>query len=369
MANEMFVALPEEPGEPLEILRERGGVLESVTPPFLPGKAGPVIAFAPATRISHFCVPMPSRSESEAVLAAPFAIEDDLAQPVEEVHLALGPRRRDSDLRDIYTTDRQLLGAWIDQLEAAGLIEASIVPEQSLAVSESGDVRFPSHSLVRQGDRILGVDGRLPDILRDALLPGADTPTTTVENRLAWLAGRHTTHPGINLRTAGYTAKRREDSGYRAWMVSAVLALAALGLWTAAQYMEGFQRAAAASRLEQQAASRYTQLFPGAPVPANLDSATRQMLAAHSGPPALVFRDAAAALYEALARNPGTQLSALRFDGREGALYATLIFESAEAAPALGAALEQSGYVAEAPAELVPSEAGFTGQIRIGARP
>ncbi|MFN3312249.1 MAG: type II secretion system protein GspL [Hyphomonas sp.] len=369
MANEVFVALPEDPGAPLEILRERSGQLEAVAPPFLPGKAGKVVAFAPATRIAHFCLPMPSRSESEALLAAPFAIEDDLAQPVEEVHLALGPRRKESGLRDVYTADRALLKAWIDQLDAAGLTEASIIPEQSLLDGEAGDIRFASHTLLRQGDRVLCVDARLPDILRDALLPEVTAPAITVENRLAWLAGRHTTRPGINLRTAGYTAKRKEDSGYRAWTVTAGLALAALGLWTAAQFAEGFQRSAAARSLDQQAAQTYAQLFPGAPVPANLDSATRQMLGAHSGAQGLTFREAATALYEALAVTPDTHLTALSFDGRENALHASIVFASAEAAPSLLAALGRSGYAVEAAGDLQPSGDGLTGQIRIGARP
>lgn len=369
MANEVFVALPDDPGAPLEILRERGGMLEAVAPPFMPGKAGKVIAFAPATRIAHFCLPMPSRSESEALLAAPYAIEDDLAQPVEEVHLALGPRRKDTALRDLYTADRALLKAWIDQLDAAGLTEASIIPEQSLLVGEAGLFRFSSHCLMRQGERILAVDGRLPDILRDALLPQAEAPAMIVENRLAWLAGRHAARAGINLRTAGYAAKSKKDSGLRAWTVTAGLALAALGLWTAAQYAEGVQRAAAARSLEQQAALRYAHIFPGAPVPANLDAATRQILAGHSGAQGLAFRDATAALYEALALSPATHLTALRFDGREGSLHATLVFDSAEAAPALVAALDRSGYTAEAAGALRPSEDGLTGEIRIGARP
>lgn len=369
MANEIFVALPDKPGAPLEILRERSGLLEAVAPPFLPGKAGKVVAFAPATRIAHFCVPMPSRSESEALLAAPFAIEDDLAQPVEEVHLALGPRRKGTDLRDVYTADRTLLKAWIDQLDGAGLIEASIVAEQSLIGSEAGSVRFASHTLVRLGERIIAVDNRLPDILRDALLPEAEPPATAADNRLAWLAGRHTTQPGINLRTAGYTAKRKEDSGYRAWKMTAGLALAALGLWTAAQYAEGLQRSAASRALDQQAALRYAQLFPSSPVPADIDRASRQMLGAHSGAQGLVFREVAAALYEALAATPGAHLTALRFDGREGALHASLVFPGAETAPLVVSALDRSGYAAEVASELQPSEGGLAGQIRIGARP
>ena len=82
MKSILYVALPAYEEDPIQVAREQGDRLEILEyrGPF--GTAN-CIAFAPATAVAHFRARVPARSEAEALRAALYAIEDELAQPVE----------------------------------------------------------------------------------------------------------------------------------------------------------------------------------------------------------------------------------------------------------------------------------------------
>ncbi|MFN7055249.1 type II secretion system protein GspL [Hyphomonas sp.] len=365
MANEVFVALPDEPGGPLEVLRERAGLLEPVPSPVRTEKRAAVTAIAPASRVAHFCPPLPARSDSEALLAAPYAIEDELAQPVEDVHLALGPRRKDSQQRDIYAVDRTLMAAWVAQLGDAGYKEARLVPEQALLDAGLSSVAFPEHILTRQGDRIVAVDHRLPEVLRSAVPGEAGEPGERAASRLLWLAGRARQANLVDLRTGPYAVKRDAETGLRAWGLAAGLGLAAIVLWTVTQYADAAQRSAAAEALRQDAARRYTELFPGAPLPADLDQTTRQLLASPGEAHTSDFHGAASALFNALAATSGSRLEALRFDQATGELQADILIERYDDIGLLTGPLGQTAY--RVSAEIDPaSSAGLLVRVKLG---
>lgn len=367
MANEVYVALPEEPGGPLEVLRERAGALESVNLPFRPARGAEVIAIAPATRVAHFCLPLPARNDAEALQAAPFAIEDDLAQPVEDVHLALGPRRKESGLRDIYAADRTLVAGWISQLDDAGFVEASLVPEQAFVDAGLSRVDLPDHILLRQDGRIVAIGNRLPPELRGALLGGVAEGGERSSHRLLWLAGRRKNAADVDLRSGAFAVRRRADTGLRAWGLAAGLGLAAFILWTASQYAEAAQRAAAAEGMRTDAARKYAEIFPGAPVPADMDQATRQMLSAPLAEEGFGFHAASSAIFHALARTSGSRLEALKFDQAAKQMTADVRLERADDLGYLVNALDSGAFSVSAMIDPGAAAPEVRVQITLGA--
>lgn len=71
---------------------------------------------------------LPSQSENEARRAAPFAIEDELAVAVDDVHVAIGPKSDVAEAgRQIVATSKDQMQLWLAQLARAGLPEAQLV--------------------------------------------------------------------------------------------------------------------------------------------------------------------------------------------------------------------------------------------------
>ena len=54
-----------------------------------------ITLLAPAADVSALSAVIPVRSESESRRATPFAVEDDIATPVDEAHFAIGPAGED----------------------------------------------------------------------------------------------------------------------------------------------------------------------------------------------------------------------------------------------------------------------------------
>ena len=91
-----------------------------------------VVLMLPGSQILHISARVPSRQQKKIRQAAPYMIEDQLAQDVEELHFAFGQQR--DDLVPLCVIDRKGLAACIEWLE-----ELCILPHY--AVSESSCLR------------------------------------------------------------------------------------------------------------------------------------------------------------------------------------------------------------------------------------
>ena len=88
-------------------------------------------ALAPATEVNLYRVAIPVRSASAARAALPFALEDQLGQELEELHLVAGPRRADGRFAAAVTEQRHM-AAWLDGCHAAGWRLEALLPQASL---------------------------------------------------------------------------------------------------------------------------------------------------------------------------------------------------------------------------------------------
>lgn len=323
MKSILYIALPADAAGDLQIAQERGDKIEVI---HHRGPFGVIecIAFAPATAVGHFRVPVPARNEADAARAALYAIEDELAQPVEDIHLVLGGRLKDTAERDIYVVDKALMNVWLDQLSKAGLAPDKILPEQCLYTDIEHPVDLGDRIIQREGNRIVGIDTALPSQAKDALSVHAEASNYQNGQHLIRLAERSTTRPGVNLRTGIFAQTKNQKQGTSTWRKAAGIAVAAASVWTGTLILEARNYNHATELSQKRAAERYAQIFPTAPIPTDMDRATRQMLAITATQNTTDFRTWTATLYEALAVHSNLRITALNFNGSERRLTADL---------------------------------------------
>ena len=119
-----------------------------------------VVAFVPATEVSVASVELPARSASKALQLAPFALEEQLAGDIEQLHFAVG-EQEDSGKTPFVVCARAAMERWLEVLQAAGLNPAALVPD-FLAVPAN-----PGHTVVWLEGRMVTIrpPGQWPMLL------------------------------------------------------------------------------------------------------------------------------------------------------------------------------------------------------------
>ncbi len=112
-----------------------------------------VIVLVPATTVLTTAVNIPVKGSSRLRAALPFALEEHLADDIEDLHFAAGTRR-DSGKVPVAVVAHEQMSEWLEQLDAAGLSASRIVPENY------GLARIPgTMSLLATEDQIIFNDG------------------------------------------------------------------------------------------------------------------------------------------------------------------------------------------------------------------
>ena len=372
MKADIYIELPSMPDAEPKLSQWQGGRLEPLSIAALKARNwSNAIAFAPALSVARFRVPIAAKSDSEARKIALYAIEDELAQPVEDVHLTLGPRSTGTPERDVFIVDQALLKSWKDMLSGFGLGHATIIPEASLA--------FPPGSLHDFGDRILinGINGAVaadaawPNEAIEELVQASGVQTThrTPVNALATLAALHTAQPG--------TALYGSDSGHRhrdhqtvtkRWRLAASLAVVAAGLWITSIWIEAISLNQAAARQEAAARAMFRTQFPTAPDPTDIHIEVRRLSALQAAAPAAGFRARAAGLYQAISGSDTIRLVSLSYTDQDQALRARLRFANRADEAAFRTRLESAGWSLQT-ANSVDGPSGVDSEMIVMAQP
>ncbi|MEM9179578.1 MAG: type II secretion system protein GspL, partial [Pseudomonadota bacterium] len=114
-------------------------------------------------------VSIPARNDKEARRAAPFAIEDDLAETVEDSHVALAEFDKDNAgiPREINVVSNAAMTALIQSLSEQGFDEADLVAAHSLLPPGNTLYEAPGLVLGRLDGRGFALD---PSLGRDVLI-------------------------------------------------------------------------------------------------------------------------------------------------------------------------------------------------------
>lgn len=263
-----------------------------------------VIVLVPATSVLSTVVDLPIRSGSRLRAALPFALEEQLADDVENLHFAAGTRR-DSGLLPVVVVGREQMQEWMAALHAADIHAHQMIPENHGLAGIPGTL-----SMLVDGPQIMFNDGAdsafvmqgvkpsdvlaVAGVLQDAGDSGDPSTGHLLvycgpddESRLEqdWNALRHeltsvdvnllpdgvlprlavtvAAGRGVNLLQGRYGAKADYKSLLQPWKYVAGLALALLVIGFASKGVDYYRLTTEQAALQVQFASEYKQIRPG----------------------------------------------------------------------------------------------------------
>ena len=118
-------------------------------------KEARVIVLVPATDVLLIRAIIPGRNRKRSIQAAPFVLEEHLADSIEKFHFSFGPRNPDGSM-DVAVVDKKCMVRWLSSLDHAGLEADSLIPETlALPYEAEGLTILVNHhqALIRSGLR------------------------------------------------------------------------------------------------------------------------------------------------------------------------------------------------------------------------
>ncbi len=363
-----------------------------------------VIVIVPGADVLSLDAELPPLSGPRLLQAVPFAVEEQVAEDVETLHFAAGPRAP-SGRTAVEVISRGLLSGWLEELASAGIMpqamyaDTALLPRasgQAIALLESADlaIRIDDRPVVRLPARPFAdaialafatdAEAVLPPVtlyatpadweavrpeveplqprfaqLKVQLLPSGPLPLLA-PRAVGALGGA----PPINLLQGVFAPRSRPFADWRPWRLAAALGMLALVMHLTALGLE-YQRLRSSERaLDAAIAELVQRTLPG---DASAEEARRrieqQLLAVRAGRggggpwlPAL------AALAQARTAAPEAELESVGLDS--GAVNVRVRAATAESLERISAALRASGWQAELQAGSASPNA-YEGRIRL----
>lgn len=346
----------------------------------------PAIVLLPATEILTTTVDLPVRGGARLNAALPYALEEQVAADVDDMHFAAGDRH-DSGVRPVAAVARATLDAWLEQLDEAGIQPWKLVPENCgvaripgtmtvlvdgprVMFNDGGDVEFvlegasPSDALVAAG--------RLTDRHDDGDVPEQSGHlvvwcSAEDEQRLShdWIALRHelssvdinllpdgalprlavtvASGQGINLLQGRYGPKADYGSWMRPWRNVAILLLGLGIVGFAAKGVDYYQLNMEQEALKTQFTQELRQIRPGDNReildPVGIVTSIKRGLGASTSPQ--VFLPSLRELSAAIAQNSNASVEAISY--RAGVIDVRLSSPDVETIGNIQKAISASG--------------------------
>lgn len=276
------------PDGSLSWLRQAGAHEPSSTPGAPPDSAlsaaAEIVVLVPAEDVLLTEVSLGARNRAQLMQALPYAVEDQLLAPVEELHFAAV--REDGDRVGVAVVAKERLQRWLQLLDEAGIRADRMLPESlalPLADGRATAVIENMRAIVRLKpwsafacapaelpdwlDRVRG-SGELASLdvhdFRAQPALALPVPVTAYRERqrdvLAFLAAAHPREP--NLLDGEFAPRHRRAGGARAWRFAAALAAAAGLLAFANLGLDVLQLSRTDARLRTEATETVRKAFP-----------------------------------------------------------------------------------------------------------
>jgi len=316
-----------------------------------------VIVLAPGRDVLSVTVDLPARG-ARLQAALPFALEDQLADDIEDLHFAAG-KRLDNGHLPAAVVAHERMRTWLERLADAGIRPDRLVPENH------GLARIPNTtSLLLAGDEILFNDGADTEFVMEGLSPaevvaaasvraasgddaGAAPPRHLLvycepadqarfendwatlreeldsvdinllpEGVLPRLAVTVAAGAGVNLLTGPYAEKAEVGALFRPWRHAAALVAAIVVAALAGKAVDYYRLTREEAALREQFTAEYRELRPGfsgeVVDPVGTVRSLRRSIGGPAGAPA-VFLPSLEALSRALVENSAAELEAISY--------------------------------------------------------
>jgi len=284
------------------------------------------VVLVPAERVLRTRAEVPVKGASRIAQALPFALEDLMADDVEELHFAAGPRLADEQVA-VAVVRRECMSAWLEQLAAAGINPQAMYADSDGLIDvdrTSTLILEQQHAILRDpgGDPVVAEldtldsllalwlaqhrpqanDGTVPPRnlqVYDATVDGVSNATweqlqaqvESLEVRrlpdgaLPRLAAAVVTSPGVNLLQGDYARRTSMGSYWPRWRLAAALVGALAATMIAATGADAWRLNRQSADLEATIRQAASFTFPGMPESANLRSVVDARLEGAGGTP------------------------------------------------------------------------------------
>lgn len=351
-----------------------------------------LVVLVPAADIRLASVTVPARQPQKVLQAAPYLLEEQLAEDVEDLHFALGPRQADGS-NPIAVVTRARMERWLTPFREQGLRPEVLCPEMLALPWEADPPRWsalaePALVTVRNGefsgfccapeDLVSFLELADPDrthALR-LLIAGESADYSGLDWPLELLPGfgsaveavalNYRPEASINLLQGSYSQRRDLQKLWAPWRLPAALLVAWLLIGALAYGIDSWRLQREVSAQEAANIGRFQQLFPSESRIVDLQIQLEQQTAAlksggrDSGLFALLD-----VLSQALSENSGVQLQGMQY--RDGALFLSMTGADLQVVEKL-----RSWFTPQRPArlEVQSADAGAEGvQIRLKLSP
>ncbi len=390
MADWLLLRLPRTPDQQATWL-----VVDAKGAATGPPQSGPLSLAAPRSAGRRVCVlvpgtdvlvaepELPTKAGTKLQQLVPYALEEQLADDIDDLHFAIGKRPPDSTRTPVAVVTRALMDQWLEALKSNGLEPEALYADSDLLPQNPGQavalleedvvvVRPPSGSPVT-----------LPaDALQEALemaqtsnpegggagrglilytgAPEWHEHSTQVEalrerfdgikiqllanGPLALFAQQLPTATPTNLLQGPYTPTTSRAVGLRAWRVAAILAACLIGLHVAGKAAELSLLKRNEHKLDVSLREAIQSIMPGANT-ADARKVLEQRLAAARAANSSGLLPALEALVQAKSAAPGAVVKALSF--HNGSLDLQVTAPDASSLDRISQALRTSGWQAD----------------------
>lgn len=342
-----FLYLGETPDGPVQWLTAGGEPETGDLAAAAAALAGqPCTVFVPGTRVLLTRAAVPSRNRAHQARAVPYALEEELAGEVEQLHFALGEYAAGEVV--VAVVDRSWLATWREALASAGVTALAMVPDL-LALpwdgtrwcllpgtggvlvrtgAQAGFVADPSllaallaAALEEAGDLAPERLRLLPTGTADAALGALPLPAEREEPArppLAWLARGYQTATALDLLQGAFDRGDGGEGLWRPWPPVAAMALLLLAVAGGLQVADHQRLRQESAALDQHIATLYREAFPNARAVVKprfrIEQRLAELRAGSGGDQGFLKLLAAAA--KPLATTPGTELRGLSYRNR-----------------------------------------------------
>jgi general secretion pathway protein L len=345
---------------------------------------------------------VPAKGSAKLAQLVPYAMEESLADDIDELHFAIGKRAGESPRIPVAVVARTLVEEWLTTLRSSGLepeamyVDSDLLPHnpgQAVALLE-GDivvVRPPSGSPVTLPsdalEQALEIAQAAPEMSATAargliLYTGAaewhqhSAQVEALRERfdgikiqlltngpLALFAQQLPTATPINLLQGPYTPTTARAAGWQAWRGAAMLLACFIGLHVAGKAAELSVLKRSEHRLDASIRETFQTAMPGEQSTVEARRRMEQRLAAvRSGADSSGLLPALEALAQARSAAPGTVVQALSF--RNGSLDLKISAPDATSLERMSQTLRNNGWHADLTAGNAAGS-GYEGRIQV----
>jgi general secretion pathway protein L len=314
------------------------------------------ILVAPGEDVALLAVELPVRAEGPALAAARFAIEDDLAQAIEDVEVVLGPRGKER-MREALVVARDRLEGWRAGLAAIGVETDMVVPDYAAIPIQADTVR-----ILDLGDKLLvrgrglgfAVDPALAPAMiaatlarrpgeavtlssdrPDAVLPPAAregrqvdvTSAPSVGALLGLVESAVVDGTALNLARVWRTPSGAPVLALKEWRAAAGIAAAAALAFSALIGAQTITMKAEAAQSRVDAERLLVEAFPDIGRVINPRAQLRERLGdGGGGPGAASFLELSSLLADGAREAGGVEIESIRFGAGQGRLSASIVY-------------------------------------------